>query len=180
MSYVHQQRPNFRRHNQLVAYNSPVSSQPTTNRLNRPHAMHPNLQKLRIDPPVLLLLILCIVALLLWLSYGVYISVTWYIHRLRTVRYGLEENMNPDILMARLHGRSYSSEEMGKRKFGQALKWSHPSPTERGNAKLEHAGTGKAGDLSRHQSISSGSTLVMLGDNCRRTQSFGSRRESAV
>ncbi|APA09525.1 predicted protein [Sclerotinia sclerotiorum 1980 UF-70] len=179
MAYVHQQQSNFRRHIQLIAYRSPASSQPTINKLNRPHAMHPNLQKLRIDPPVLLLLILCIIALLLWLSYGVYISVTWYIHRLRAVRYGLDENMNSDILMARLHDRSYSSEEMGKRKFGQALKWSHP-PIEKGNAKVEHAGTGKAGGLSRNQSVSSGSTLVMLGDDCRRTQSFGSRGESAV
>ncbi|EMR80483.1 hypothetical protein BcDW1_10863 [Botrytis cinerea BcDW1] len=175
-----QQRPyNVRRHNQIVAYRSPPFSKPAANVLSRPHAMHPNLQKLKIDPPVLLLLILCIVALLLWLSYGTYMVVTWYIRRLRAIKYGMEDNMNQDILMAKLDGRTYSSEENG-RKFGQAVKWSHPSPIKAGDVKLEHAWTGKIADLSRHQSISSGSARTVLGDGCKRSPSLGDRRKSAV
>ncbi|TGO17210.1 hypothetical protein BPAE_0438g00050 [Botrytis paeoniae] len=181
MSYVQeqqQQRPyNVRRHKQIVAYRSPPSSKPAPNELSRPHAMHPNLQKLRIDPPVLLLLILCIVALLLWLSYGIYMVVNWYIHRLQAVKYGLEDNTNRDILMAKLDGRTYSSEENGSRKFGQVVKWSHPIKTD---VKLEHAWTGKIADLSRRQSVSSGSACAVLGDGCKRSPSLGGRRRSAV
>ncbi|TGO45525.1 hypothetical protein BCON_0385g00070 [Botryotinia convoluta] len=184
MSYVQeqqQQRPyNVRRHKQIVAYRSLPSSQSASNVLSRPHAMHPNLQKLRIDPPVLLLLIVCIVALLLWLSYGIYMVVTWYIHGLRAVKYGLEDNTNRDILMAKLDGRTYSSEENGSRKFGQAVKWSHPSPIKTGDVKLDHAWTGKIADLSRHQSVSSGSACAVLGDGCKRSPSLGGRRRSAV
>ncbi|TGO65418.1 hypothetical protein BELL_1009g00030 [Botrytis elliptica] len=186
MSYVEkqqqqQQRPyNVRRHKQIVAYRSPPSSKSAPNVLSRPHAMHPNLQKLRIDPPVLLLLILCIVALLLWLSFGIYMVVNWYIHRLRAVKYGLEDDTNRDILMAKLDGRTYSSEENGSRNFGQAVKWSHPSPIKTGDVKLEYAWTGKIADLSRHQSVSSGSACAVLGDGCKRSPSLGGRRRSAV
>ncbi|ESZ91909.1 hypothetical protein SBOR_7703 [Sclerotinia borealis F-4128] len=180
MSYTHRQRPyNPRRHAQPIAYRSPLSSQPAANVLSRPHAMHPNLQKLRIDPPVLLLLTLCIVALLLWLSYGIYHSVKWYIHRLRTVRYGLEEMPNPDINMAKIDGRPYSSEKKGMIKFGQAVRWLHLTPTKEGYVKLEHAWNGNQ-DLSRHQSVSSGNALMMRGDDCKRVQGFGCRRTSAV
>lgn len=178
------QRPyNHRRHNQLIAYRSPPSlssSQLTPKILSRPHAMHPNLDKLRIDPPVLLLLIVCIVALLLWLSYGVYTSMTWYIHRFRTVRYRLEENLNPDILMGKLDGRLYPSEEKERRKFGQIVKWFHPHPTKTHDVKLEYAWKEKKGGLLRHQSVSSGSASVIRGDDGRRAQDFAYRRRSAV
>ncbi|TGO48494.1 hypothetical protein BOTNAR_0472g00020 [Botryotinia narcissicola] len=185
ISYVQklqqQQRPyNVRRHKQIVAYCSPPSSKLAPNILSRPHVMHPNLQKLSIDPPILLLLIVCIVALLLWLSYGTYMVVTWYILRLRAVKYGLEDNTNRDIIMAKLDGTTYSSEENGSRRFGQAAKWSHPSPTKTGDDKLEHAWAGKIADLSRHQSVSSGNACAVLGNGCKRSPSLGGRRRSAV
>ncbi|TGO08487.1 hypothetical protein BTUL_0206g00070 [Botrytis tulipae] len=185
MSYVQkqqqQQRPyNVRRHKQVVAYRSPPSAKLAPNILSRPHAIHPNLQKLRIDPPVLLLLIVCIVALLLWLSYGTYMIVTWYIHRLRAVKYGLDGNSNRDILMAKLDRRTHSSEENGSRRFGQAAKWPHPSLIKAGDDKLEHAWTGRIADLSRHQSVSSGNACAVLGDGCKRSPSLGGRRRSAV
>lgn len=107
-------------------------------------------------------------------------SVTWYIQRLRTVRYGLEENMTPDILMAKLGGMSYSSEENGRRQFGHAVKWPHAPPRKAGDAKFEHAWTGNTVDVSRNQSISSGNALVMSGDNCKRSSGLGYRRKSAV
>ncbi|KAF7943770.1 uncharacterized protein EAE97_005840 [Botrytis byssoidea] len=184
MSYVQklqqQQRPyNVRRHKQIVAYRSPPPSKLAPSILSRPHAMHPNLQKLRIDPPILLLLVVCIVALLLWLSYGTYMVVTWYIHRLRAVKYGLEDNTNRDILMAKLDGTTYSSEENGSRRFGQAAKCSRPL-TKTGDDKLEHAWTGKIADLSRHQSLSSGNACAVLGNSCKRSPSLGGRRRSAV
>lgn len=106
--------------------------------------------------------------------------VNWYIHRLQTVKYGLEDSTYQDILMAKLHERTYSSEENGSRKFGQAVKWSHPPPIKAGDVKLEHAWTGKIADLSRHQSISSGSACAVSRDGCKRSPSLGGRRRSAV
>lgn len=175
MSFPHRPRPyNPRRHIQPIPYYSPPAARPTTNALSRPHAMHPNVQKLRIDPPVLLLLILCIVGLVLWLSYGIYMSVMWYMGRLRTVRNGLEENMNPEALMAKFDQGSYSNQEKEGEKFGQRVQWFNPPPRD---DKSEHAWIEKM-DLSRHQSVSTGSTLAAWDDNCKRS-SLTCRRSSA-
>lgn len=82
--------------------------------------------------------------------------------------------------MAKLDGRSYSDEEKGRTKFGPGAKWFRPPPKKTGYDKLEKSWTETPVDLSRHQSMSSGCTLVMRGDDYKRVQSLGCRRKSTV